>query len=159
MAGKTNSTPFNRYSVIFSVPAGTPVLAARKGEVVQIKGNGRIDIFHDDSTIATYSQLGTVADGLFAGKAVTTGNVIGMAGADAAENPKEAFVQLTVWRPEPLPNASLKAISVSSGFEFVSFPLIFCITGPNDCRVLTQDQWVSKNKVTETRKQAKHKTR
>jgi len=154
---KANSTPYTRYSVVFSVPAGTPVLAARKGTVVRIKTDDSIDILHDDATIATYSHLENIAEGVFVGKAVAAGEVIGPAGA--AENRKEAYLQLTVWRPEPMPDASLQAIAPNSGFDLVSLPLEFCDAESNVCRVLTQDQWVPGNKTTGKKKQAKRRTR
>ncbi len=156
VADKASATPYTRYSVIFSVPAGTPVLAARKGTVVQIKADDRIDILHDDSTIATYGHL-EIGKDVFVGKAVATGDVIGLAGA--AKNRKEAYLQLTVWRPEPMPDASLQAIAPSSGFDLVSLPLEFCSAGSNECRVLTQDQWVSGNKMAGAGKKAKRKSR
>lgn len=148
------STPSTRFAVIFSLPAATPVLAARKGTVVQIGTSGdRIDILHDDSTIATYSHLGTIAEGVMAGKAVATGDVIGTAGA--AGNQKEAYLQFVVWRPEPRPGASLTANSPGPGYDLVSFPLEFCGTNSKECKVLTQSQWVSRNKMAEVKKQGK----
>lgn len=156
VSDKANSTPYTRYAVIFSMPAGTPVLAARKGTVIQIKTDDKIDILHDDSTIATYSHLGKIDQGIIAGKVVTTEDIIGIVGATG--NQKEAYMQLTVWRPEPVPPiASLKTNSPSSGFDLVSFPLEFCSTDSKECRVLTQDQAVSRNKIAEIKKQVKRK--
>ena len=157
VSDNVNATPYNRYAVIFSMPAGTPVLAARKGRVIQIKGNDRIDILHDDSTIATYRHLGTITESVIAGKVVSTEDVIGIVGATGNQN--EAYMQLTVWRPEPRPLGSLTTNSPTIGFNFVSFPLEFCRTGSTDCRVLTQDQAVSRNKITALRKQGKHKVK
>ncbi len=157
VADKASATPYTRYAVIFSVPAGTPVLAARKGMVVRIRAEDSIDILHDDATIATYGHLGNIAHGLSVGKAVAAGDAIGLAGT--AENRKEAYLQLTVWRPEPMPNASLQAIAPSSGFDLVSLPLEFCNAGAKECRVLTQDQWVSGNKTAAPKKQAKRRSR
>jgi len=152
-----NSTPYTRYAVMFSMPVGTPVLAARKGTVVQIKTDDKIDILHDDSTIATYSHLGKIAEGIIVGKAVSTADIIGIVGA--TENKKEAYMQLTVWWPEPPPIDSQKTNSPNSGFDLVSFPLEFCSTGSSECRVLTQSQWVSRNKMTEIKNQGKRKVK
>lgn len=91
------------------------------------------------------------------GKAVAAGEVIGKAGA--AENPKEAYLQLTVWRPEPTPNASLQAIAPGSGFDLVSLPLEFCVSGPGDCRVLTRDQWLPGKATATPKKQAKRRSK
>lgn len=121
----TNTSLLTRNAVIFSMPVGTPVLAARKGIIIQIK-NDKIDILHDDSTIATYGHLGKIAEGIFAGKAVSTEDIIGVVGTTADK--KEGYMQLTVWRPEPPPIASLKTVSSSVGLDHVSFPIKFCST-------------------------------
>lgn len=151
-----NSTPFNRYAVAFSLPPGTPVLAARKGTVVQIR-DGRIDILHNDSTIASYSHLEKLAEGIVPGKVVTTRDVLGLPGI--VRKQKEAYMQLTVWRPEPEPAVRLlKTNSQSPGIEYVSFPLEFCTADTNDCRVLTKDQAVSK-RIRTDRKQTRRKSK
>ncbi len=153
VTGQAVSTPYTRYAVVFSMPAGTPVLAARKGTVVRITSDDRIDILHDDATIGTYSHLRKLADGVVVGKAVTTEDVIGTAGA--AENGTHAYMQLTVWRPEPSSVVSGNTRPSGPGFELVSFPLEFCRTGSDDCGVLTQNQAVSRSKVPETKKPRK----
>jgi len=150
------TTPYSRYAVAFSLPAGTPVLAARKGTVVQIKTGNRVDILHNDSTIATYSHLDKIAEGIIPGKVVTTKDVLGIAGT--IWNKKEAYVQLAVWRPEPVPSIKLlKTNSSTSGIELVSFPLEFCTADTNTCKVLTKDQPVSRNRRTDSKKQAKQR--
>jgi len=68
---------------------------------------------------------------------------------------KEGYVQLAVWRPEPLPVTSLKAVSQIEGFDFVSFPLEFCGTDPGDCRVIRSSQMVSRTRMTGAGKQGK----
>lgn len=152
-----NSTPYSRYAVAFSLPAGTPVLAARKGTVIQIKAGDRVDILHDDSTIATYSHLEKIAEGIIPGKVITTKDVLGIAGSLQKE--KEAYMQLAVWRPEPVPTVKLlNTNSSSSGIDFVSFPLEFCTADINDCKVLTNDQTVSR-KRSDSRKQAKGRSK
>jgi murein DD-endopeptidase MepM/ murein hydrolase activator NlpD len=156
VSGNSNTSRYTRYAIIFSMPVGTPVLAARKGTVVQVRTDN-IDILHDDSTVATYSHLGKISEGIVAGKTVSTEDVIGEVRTTGDQ--KEGFIQLTVWRPEPRPVASLKTVSQSAGFDFVSFPLEFCGNGSSECSVLTQDQMVSRNKMTEPRKQGKRKAK
>jgi hypothetical protein len=148
-----NATPFTRYAVIFTMPAGSPVLVARKGIVIQIMADDKIDILHDDSTIATYSHLGKIAESVTVGKVVSTEDIIGTAGATG--NRKEAFMQLTVWRPEPPPFTLLKTNSTSLDFALISFPLKFCSKKSNKCRILTRDQSVSRSKLTEKKKPKK----
>ncbi len=155
VSDKATATPYTRNAVVFSVPAGTPVLVARKGTVVRIAADDRIDILHDDATIGTYSHLGKIADGVIVGKAVSTDDVIGTAGA--AGNGKHAYLQLTVWHPEPAAGASRNASSPGPGFDLVSFPLEFCRTGSDNCGVLTQGQAVSRNEVPGMKKQGKRK--
>jgi hypothetical protein len=156
VGGNATTSAYTRYAVIFSMPVGTPVLAARKGIVVRIKTDN-VDILHDDSTIASYSHLGKISEGIIAGKAVSTEDVIGEAGTTSDQ--KEGFIQLSVWRPELRPAASLKTVSQSAGFDFVSFPLEFCGNGSSECRVITQNQMVSRNPMTDVKKQGKRKAK
>jgi len=148
-----NSAADIRYAVVFSMPAGTPVRAARNGAVIRIMADDRIDILHDDSTIATYSHLGHTDQGLFIGKAVKAGDIIGIAGA--AGNRPEAYLQLAVWRPELRPVAALTEPSAGAGFDILSFPMEFCSEGSAECKVLSQNQPVSRNKMTEVKKPGK----
>jgi len=150
------ASAYTRHAVLFSMPAGTPVLVARKGRVVQIKTD-RVDVLHDDSTIATYGHLGRISEGVTVGKAVSTDDAIGVVGTTADK--KEGYVQLAVWRPEPLPVTSLKAVSQIEGFDFVSFPLQFCGTDPGDCRVVRSSQMVSRTRMTGAGKQGKRKVK
>lgn len=148
-----DSTPFTRNAVIFSMPVDTPVFAARKGTVIR-RAKNKLDILHDDSTIATYSHVGKITDDIVAGKVVSTEDVIGTAGA---VDSKEAYIQLTVWRPEAPPAGSATSASPNMGFALVSFPLEFCSRGSNECRILTQSQWLSQDNVAEAKKQRKTK--
>lgn len=137
-------------SRFFSMPAGSTVLAARKGTVVQIK-QGRVNILHDDSTIGTYFLVGKISEEIYVGKRVTTEDVIGVVGTTI--NNQEGYLRLTVWRPEPLPVTSLKAVSASGGFDMVSFPLEFCSADLSQCRILTKDQAVSRESLSGASKQ------
>ena len=132
-----NSTPYTRNAVVFSMPAGARVLAARTGTVVRVSEKNDVDILHDDSTIATYSHLGEVAQGIQVGKTVAAGDTIGVAGKTA----EQAYVQLAVWRPEPKAIATLENNDKST-FQAVSFPLEFC-TDAQHCMVLKRSQPVS----------------
>lgn len=135
------------------MPVDTPVFAARKGTVVR-KAKNKLDILHEDSTIATYNHLGKIADDIVVGKVISTEDVIGTAGA---VDSKEAYIQLTVWRPEAPPAGSATSAPPNMGFDLVSFPLEFCSRSSNECSILTQSQWLSQNKVTEAKKQRKPK--
>ena len=151
-----DATPFTRNAVIFSMPKGTPVLAARKGVVIQIAPDGKIDILHEDSTIGTYYHLEQVDEYVVVGKTVTADDVIGIAGT--SENNKDAYMQLTVWRPEPpTTSGQLLASSQRIGFEAVSYPLAFKSAGSDKGTVLTKNQLVSRGKLRVTNKQAKRR--
>jgi hypothetical protein len=125
--------------VQFSLPAESKVLAARNGVVVRVKNNNHLDILHNDSTIATYNHLGKVEKGIYAGKPVFAGDVLGVAGK--SENPGKAYMQITVWRPEILSSGSLRK-EAAANFQSISFPLEFC-SDSEDCRVLTHNQQIS----------------
>lgn len=132
-----NASAFNRHAVIFVMPAATPVLAARKGIVVRTETD-KVDILHDDKTIATYGHLGRISRGLRAGKAVAAGDSLGMVGT--AADLKEGYMQLTVWRPKQAPVTSIKNADRRITLDSVSFPLEFCFKGSGDCRVITHNQ-------------------
>lgn len=137
---KQEADPSIRHSVLFSLPVDSKVLAARSGIVVLVKTNNDIDVLHDDSTIATYRHLGNVDNGVYEGKHVSAGDVLGVAAK--SEQPGKSFVQITVWRPEILSRDTVLQQKAESRVQKVSFPLEFC-DGSNDCRVLTRNQQVS----------------
>lgn len=85
----------NRHAVDFTVPEGTPVLAARDGVVMQAEarfaGGGLhstddtaranfIRILHDDGTMALYAHLAPGGTGVAAGARVRRGQRIGTSG-------------------------------------------------------------------------------
>jgi len=142
------SDPITRYSVQFSLPAQSKVLAARSGMVVRVKNNNDIDILHNDSTIATYSHLGGVEKGVCAGRRVSAGDMLGVAGK--SEKPGNAYIQVTVWRPEKPSNGVLSARGTGSHFQTASFPLEFC-SDLQGCKVVTYNQRISA-KSPQTRK-------
>jgi hypothetical protein len=104
-----------------------------------VKNNNSIDLLHNDSTIATYNHLGKVEKGICAGKPISAGEVLGVAGK--SENPGKAYMQITVWRPERQSSGSLLK-DAAANFQSISFPLEFC-SDSEACRVLTRDQQVS----------------
>ena len=150
-----NSSPYSRYAVVFSLPKGTSVLAARKGTVVRIHPDGKFDILHEDSTIGTYSHLETVAQNMKVGKIVTTEDIIGIAGS--AENNKDAYMQITVWRPEPLTSSTLSVSTQQIGFDAVSFPLPFSANVADKGKVLVESQWLSSGQPPAVNKLQKRK--
>jgi murein DD-endopeptidase MepM/ murein hydrolase activator NlpD len=87
--------PVSRYAVDFSVPVGTPVLAAREGVVMQVqddwRGSGRdlqgfahranfVRILHDDGTMAMYAHLEYYGVGVKPGQRVAAGDLLGLSG-------------------------------------------------------------------------------
>ncbi|MRR58789.1 MAG: M23 family metallopeptidase [Deltaproteobacteria bacterium] len=142
------SDPLSRYSVQFSLPASSKVLAARSGMVVRVKNNNDIDILHADATIATYSHLGKVAPGVTAGTRVSAGDMLGVAGR--SEQQGRAFMQLAVWRPEQLSSEMLVAKGAAPLVQSVSFPLKFC-SGVHDCRILTHNQQIAVKSARKTK--------
>lgn len=152
----SNQTPlWDRYSAYFAVPVGTPVLAARKGTVVRISADGKVKVVHDDSTIASYEFHGKIAEGLFVGQALSTQDVIGTAGTPGNE---ATYFTLTVWHPELRREKTSSGVS-SAGFEMVTIPIEFCSADIKVCRVLTPNEKVSRNLVTEKKNgKRKHKS-
>jgi hypothetical protein len=134
----SSANAYGRNTVLFWIPSGSKVLAARKGKVVLVKPRDRVEILHDDATLAAYRHLASITDGVTPGQTVTAGQVIGT--ARVGEGGTEAFVQLTVWRPEPT------AIPGDLGFTAVSLPMAFCRAG-GGCQTLTSSQMISGTKV------------
>jgi len=152
--GNAKASAFARHAIIFAVPPGTRVRAARKGTVVLVR-KGKVDILHDDLTVATYAHLGQIRKDIAEGKAVSTEDVLGEVGPNADKS--EGFVQLAVWRPEARPLASSEPSFRQIDFDLVSFPLRFCSSTFSECRVLTRDQLVSRSQkpVTAKRREVK----
>lgn len=88
----THTTPDSRYAVDFTVPIGAPVLAARKGRVVDvdqgfIEGGpnplleaNHVLILHEDGTLGLYSHLDTNRITVTFGQSVEAGTLIGYSG-------------------------------------------------------------------------------
>jgi len=155
VAATSDDSPFTRNAVVFSVPKNTPVLAARKGVVIQISPNGKVDILHEDATIATYHHLERINEYVAVGTTVTTDDIIGIAATGGTNT--DAFIQLTVWRPQAQASEHLQAGSQRTGFEAVSFPLAFKSAGAGNGKVLTKNQPVSRGALGLSKKQAKRR--
>jgi len=91
--GRFSHTGTSRYSFDFGMPVGTPILVARRGEVVEVsdgftrsgvepafldKANA-VTIIHEDGTLATYAHLDPGA-GVRQGMKVNVGDVLGFSG-------------------------------------------------------------------------------
>ena len=87
--------PVSRYALDFTVPVGTPVLAAREGVVMQVqddwRGSGRdlqgfahranfVRILHEDGTMAMYAHLEYYGVGVKPGQRVAAGDLLGLSG-------------------------------------------------------------------------------
>jgi murein DD-endopeptidase MepM/ murein hydrolase activator NlpD len=90
----THDTPDTQYAIDFAMPAGTPIVAARGGRVmqtVQHHGEGRADpaflhktnlvrVVHDDGTWADYAHLQRASVRVRAGQRVETGDLLALSG-------------------------------------------------------------------------------
>ena len=91
--GRFSHKGTSRYSFDFGMPVGTPILAARRGEVVEVsdgytesgvapafldKANA-VTILHEDGTFATYAHLDP-GSGVRRGMKVSVGDVLGFSG-------------------------------------------------------------------------------
>lgn len=88
----THNSPASKYAVDFTVPIGTPIVAARKGMVVDIDQNyseggadpllkaNHVLILHEDGTLGLYSHLAQSRIPLTLGQPVEAGELIGYSG-------------------------------------------------------------------------------
>ncbi len=130
------STPYDRYAVRFTIPAGAAVRAARKGTIVRIRENGGIDILHEDATIASYRHLGKLVDGVTEGKTVSAREPLGVVRPMGKE--KTSYLKFVVWRPQPRQKGDPSSGAPRPVMTSVSFPLEFC-TDSGYCFPLTDD--------------------
>jgi hypothetical protein len=122
----THTGPDSKYAVDFDIPIGTPVLAARKGVVVDIDqgytegGNdprlkaNHVLILHEDGTLAVYSHLSANSVKVSFGQAVEAGTLIGYSGNTGyTTGPHLHFAVLTNTRT---PDGAAKYVSVPATF-------------------------------------------
>jgi hypothetical protein len=88
----THNAQDSRYAIDFSIPVGTPILAARKGRVVDVdriftKGGtdptlkaNHVLILHEDGTLGLYSHFSANRINVTAGQWVEAGTLIGFSG-------------------------------------------------------------------------------
>lgn len=88
----THNSPSSKYAIDFSVPVGTPIVAARKGRVVDIDNDyseggadpllkaNHVLILHEDGTLGLYSHLAKGTIPLAFGQWLEAGELIGYSG-------------------------------------------------------------------------------
>ena len=122
----------NRHAVDFSMPEGTPVLAARRGTVIETEaryGASRdedaltyegnyVRVRHEDGTIATYAHLMHRGVAVAPGKAVEAGALLGYSGATG-----------DVTRPQLHFGVSRREEKDGARYE-VSVPVLFYVGNP-----------------------------
>ncbi|MCM8612927.1 M23 family metallopeptidase [Accumulibacter sp.] len=129
----THDTPDSEYAIDFAMPAGTPVVAARDGVVIETefanRAGGRdrrllakanvVRILHADGTIASYGHLAHAGIAPVAvGETLKSGTVIGGVGATGySDGPHLHFVVQ-------------KVVGEGTGFTTVSLPVRFLIGNP-----------------------------
>lgn len=125
----THTTPASRYAVDFVVPIDTPLVAARKGRVVDIDQNftdggtdpllkaNHVMILHEDGTLGLYSHLAANRIAVSFGEWVDAGTLIGYSGNTGySTGPHLHFAVLT-----NTPIADGAARYLSHPIRFVNF--------------------------------------
>ena len=128
----THTTVDSEHAVDFTMPANTPVVAARDGVVIGTEsthhagGNDRrllsranfVRVLHADDTMATYAHLAPGGVSVAVGEKVKAGALIGRSGATGYSlGPHLHFVVQ-------------KLVGSSTGFTTVSVPIRFCSGDP-----------------------------
>jgi len=128
----THDTADSEHAVDFAMPAGTPVVAARDGIVIEAefanRAGGRdrrllgkanvVRILHGDGSIASYAHLAHAVAPVAVGQKVTAGTFIGGVGATGySGGPHLHFVVQ-------------KVVGSSTGFATVSLPVRFLFGNP-----------------------------
>ncbi len=99
-SGDTHNSPPNQYAVDIVMPIGTPILAARAGQVIDLEDNfhgagkqdrylarsNQIRILHSDGTMAVYAHLQPNRARVRPGTMVKTGQWIGSSGNTGYSN-------------------------------------------------------------------------
>jgi murein DD-endopeptidase MepM/ murein hydrolase activator NlpD len=142
----THTAPDSRYAIDFDIPIGTPVVAARKGWVVDIDqgytegGNNpslkanHVLILQEDGTLAMYSHLSANRTTVSFGQWVEAGALIGYSGNTGySTGPHLHFAVLTNTRT---PDGTAK---------YVSVPVTFVNDAPGQAIRLFQDETLVTN--------------
>ena len=118
----------SQYAVDFAMPAGTPVVAARAGVVIDLtlhyeagglyqdlkdKAN-HVAIEHDDGTVAHYSHLQKGNPGISIGQHVSAGSVIGYSGNTGYSS--GPHLHFAVTKPEVLADGRVGHVSMPVKF-------------------------------------------
>ena len=142
----THTAADSLHAVDFDVPIGTPVLAARKGRVVDVDQNftkggndpalkaNHVLILHEDGTLGIYSHLSANRIAVSIGQWVEAGTLIGYSGNTGySTGPHVHFAVLTNTRT---PDGTAK---------YVSVPVIF-VNGASGQRIqFSQDEMLVAN--------------
>lgn len=142
----THSAPDSKFAIDFDVPIGTPVLASRKGRVVDVDQNftqsGRdpslkanhVLILHEDGTLGMYSHFSANRIAVAIGQWVEAGALIGYSGNTGySTGPHLHFAVLTNTRT---PDGSAKYLSV---------PVTFVNDAPDRRIQFSQDEMLVAN--------------
>lgn len=128
----THNTPESEQAVDFTMPEGTPIVAARSGIVIAAEGHNQfgskdpamlsmanhVRILHADESIATYGHLAPSGVQVGVGQRVTTGTVIGRSGNTGySSGPHLHFVVHQL-------------LNKNNGFGSVSVPIRFYVGNP-----------------------------
>jgi hypothetical protein len=137
----THNAPDSRYAIDFSISVGTPILASRKGRIVDVDQNftqggndpalkaNHVLILHDDGTLGMYSHFSANRIDVSIGQWVEAGTLLGYSGNTGySTGPHLHFAVLTNTRT---PDGTAKYISV---------PVTFVNEAPNQKIQFTQDQ-------------------
>lgn len=128
----THNTPDSEQAIDFTMPEGTPIVAARSGIVIAAEGHNQfggkdpamlsmanhVRILHADDSIATYGHLAPSGVQVGVGQRVTVGSVIGRSGSTGySSGPHLHFVVHQLLRK-------------SNGFGSISVPIRFYVGNP-----------------------------
>lgn len=128
----THNTPESAQAIDFTMPEGTPIVAARSGIVIAAEGHNQfgsknpamltlanhVRILHSDDSIATYGHLAPGGVDVAVGQRVTAGRVIGRSGSTGySSGPHLHFVVHQLQRGH-------------NGFGSISVPIRFHVGNP-----------------------------
>ncbi|MDD5058076.1 MAG: M23 family metallopeptidase [Sideroxydans sp.] len=137
----THRAPDSRYAVDFSIPVGTPILASRKGRIVDVDQNftrggndpalkaNHVLILHEDGTLGMYSHFSANRINVSIGQWVEEGTLLGYSGNTGySTGPHLHFAVLTNTR------------TADGTAKYISVPVTFVNETPVQKIQFTQDQ-------------------